>query len=98
MAAQRWLCHILSQSSVSMFPSGWLLSQLWQGITPPSGAMAMLLRHAPQLGTNVSPSERSVSYFSQPGLVKSTSIPSSSAAVTARRSTSVSCSSVRRVA
>ena len=39
MAAQRSLCQILSQSSARMFPRGWLLSQLWQGITPPSGAM-----------------------------------------------------------
>ena len=55
-------------------PRGWLLSQLWQGITPPSGATAILLRQAPQLGTRVRPRARSVSSFSQPGLVKSSSI------------------------
>ena len=58
----------------------------------------MLLRHAPQLGTSVSPSERSVSSFSQPGLVKSSSIESSCAAATALCRISVSSSAERRVA
>ena len=64
----------------------------------PSGAMAMLLRHAPQLGISVRPRARSVSSFSQPGLVKSISISSASAVFTAADSTSVSCCSVRAVA
>lgn len=98
MAAQRSLCQILSQLSARILPKGWLLSQLWQGITPPSGATAMLLRQAPQLGTRVRPRARSVSSFSQPGLVKSSSISSSSVTATAFVSTSVSCCSVSAVA
>ena len=58
-----------------MLPSPSPESQLWQGTTVPSGATAMLLRHAPQVGAMVSPRPSSVSGGSQPGLVKSISMP-----------------------
>ena len=58
----------------------------------------MLLRQAPQLGIRCSPSVRSVSSGSQPGLVKSSSMPSSSTTASASCSTCVSACSVRRVA
>ena len=75
MAAQRSLFQTADQSSVSILPSGAALSQLWQGMMLPSGAMAMLLRQAPQLGIRCRPRARSVSSGSQPGLVKSSSVP-----------------------
>lgn len=55
MAAQRWLFQMALQSSVSILPREALLSQLWQGITLPSGATAMLERQAPQLGIRCRP-------------------------------------------
>ena len=58
-----------------IWPKPWPVSQLWQGSTVPSGATAMLLRHAPQLGIWANPSPVRVSSSSQPGLVKFTSMP-----------------------
>ncbi len=98
MAAQRSLFQTADQSSVSILPSGAALSQLWQGMLLPSGAMAMLLRQAPQLGISGRPRARSVSSGCQPGLVKSSSMLSSSSTETAPSSTAESSCSVRRVA
>lgn len=81
-----------------MLPSAGPRSQLWQGSTVPSGAMAMLDRHAPQRGVCAKPSARSVSSSSQPGLVKSSSMSKRAAASCAVRSTPASSSGVRRVA
>ena len=54
MAAQRSLFQTADQSSVSILPSGAALSQLWQGMMLPSGAMAMLLRQAAFLTDRIS--------------------------------------------
>ena len=67
--------QIPRQSSVSRFPRPGPSSQLWQGTTVPSGATAMLHRHAPQLGIRCRPMSRRASSGSQPGLVKSSSMP-----------------------
>lgn len=83
MARQVSPSQMADQSSVRRFPSVVPPSQLWQGTTCPSGVTAMLLRQAPQLGIRCRPSPRSVSSGSQPGLVKSISMSSSSAVSTA---------------
>ena len=86
------------QSSVSRFPRPGPSSQLWQGSTVPSGARAMLDRHAPQLGIRCRPMSRRASSGSQPGLVKSSSISRLWAVSTAVRRISSSSLSERRVA
>lgn len=83
MARQVSPSQMADQSSVRRFPSVVPPSQLWQGTTCPPGVTAMLLRQAPQLGIRCRPRLRRVSSGSQPGLVKSISMPSSSAVPTA---------------
>ena len=68
------LSQIRSQSSFRIFPRALSLNQLWQGTTFPDGVIAILERHAPQVGGLI-PRHSQKEFSTHPGDVKLISIP-----------------------